>query len=517
MLKLNLDIKTIDKCHELSENITSKVNKELSPYSTVAIERTVARFFGVDGVDSQEVPFANVLVSHLHETGKIHDGAAIHLANACLVLEKSPREICQLIAEGKLDISTLKWKGQEAAMAKARNLCQDSLANIIKRRDEREALLEALPVKQTPWLYVICATGNIYEDAVQAKMAASQGADVIAVIRSTGQSLLDYVPYGTTTEGFGGTYATQQNFRLVRKALDEESQKLGRYVRLVNYCSGLCMPEIAYMGATERLDMMLNDAMYGILFRDINMERTFVDQNFSRMINAYAGIIINTGEDNYLTTVEAFDAGPSVLASQFMNYHFAKKAGLKEHLIGLGHAFEIDPSIKDSLSYELAMALMVRQIFPGCPIKYMPPTVHKKGDIFFAHVLDSNFNLISVLTGQTIHLLGMPTEAIHTPLLHDRYLSIASARYMRNAAKSLSHNFEIKAGGLVERRAQSILSQTCRLLHDVNEKGLFAAISEGTFAGVKRFRAGGKGREGVFKRSEWYFNPVEETLKAELL
>ena len=33
------------------------------------------------------------------------------------------------------------------------------------------------------------------------------GADVIAVY-STGQSLLDYVPYGITTEGFGGTYAT---------------------------------------------------------------------------------------------------------------------------------------------------------------------------------------------------------------------------------------------------------------------------------------------------------------------
>ena len=42
---------------------------------------------------------------------------------------------------------------------------------------------------------------------------------------------------------------------------------LGRYVRLVNYCSGLCMPEIAAMGALERLDMMLNDAMYGVLFK----------------------------------------------------------------------------------------------------------------------------------------------------------------------------------------------------------------------------------------------------------
>ncbi len=516
MLKLNLDMKTLDRCHELSETITSKVAEDLSPYSTVAIERTVARFFGIDGVGPEGVPLPNVLVKHLVEKGKINDGAAIHLANACLELEKSPQEICEMISRGELDLSSLAWHGREAVVKKAEEICAQSLANVRKRRDERGEFLDALPVKETPWLYVICATGNIHEDAVQARMAASQGADVIAVIRSTGQSLLDYVPYGITTEGFGGTYATQENFKLMRKALDEESQKLGRYVRLVNYCSGLCMPEIAYMGATERLDMMLNDAMYGILFRDINMQRTIVDQNFSRMVNAYAGIIINTGEDNYLTTVEAFDAGPSVLASEFMNYHFARKAGLKDELIGLGHAFEIDPFIEDSFSYELAMALMVRQIFPGCPVKYMPPTVHKNGDVFFAHILDSNFNLVSVLTGQSIHLVGMLTEAIHTPLLHDRYLSISSARYMRSAAKNLGANLEIAKDGLVERRARAILDDTCRLLEHVNEKGLFAAIGEGTFAGVKRHRNGGKGREGVFERSPWYFNPVEEALKAEL-
>jgi len=38
------------------------------------------------------------------------------------------------------------------------------------------------------------------------------------------------------------------------------------------------------------------------------------------------------------------------------------------------------------------------------------------GDIFRGHVLDNFFNLVGVLTGQGIQLLGMPTEAIHTPL-----------------------------------------------------------------------------------------------------
>ena len=58
---------------------------------------------------------------------------------------------------------------------------------------------------------------------------------------------------------------------------------------------------------------MLNDALYGILFRDINMQRTLVDQSFSRAINAYAGVVINTGEDNYLTTADAVDCARRAL------------------------------------------------------------------------------------------------------------------------------------------------------------------------------------------------------------
>ena len=185
------------------------------------------------------------------------------------------------------------------------------------------------------------------EDIPQAQQAAREGADVIAVIRSTGQSLLDYVPEGATREGFAGTYATQENFRLMRAALDESSAELGRYVRLTNYASGLCMPEIATLAGLERLDMMLNDSMYGILFRDINPIRTFVDQRFSRQVHARAGIIINTGEDNYLTTADAVEAAHTVTTSQLLNEYFAKEAGLEDWQLGLGHAFEIDPDLPE--------------------------------------------------------------------------------------------------------------------------------------------------------------------------
>src|SRR5690606_19091350 len=155
-----------------------------------------------------------------------------------------------------------------------------------------------------------------------------------------------YVPEGPTTEGFGGTYATQENFRIMRRALDEVSEELGRYIRLTNYASGLCMPEIAALGALERLDMMLSDSMYGLLFRELNPKRPLIDQHFAGMIQAEAGITINPGEDNCLTSADAYEEAHTVLASQFINEQFAHRSGMPDSQIGLGHAFEMDPSLE---------------------------------------------------------------------------------------------------------------------------------------------------------------------------
>ena len=60
---------------------------------------------------------------------------------------------------------------------------------------------------------------------------ASPGADIVAVIRATAQSLLDYVPHGATTEGYGGTFATQENFKHhPPRARRGERARYGRYI-----------------------------------------------------------------------------------------------------------------------------------------------------------------------------------------------------------------------------------------------------------------------------------------------
>ncbi|MGB4432882.1 MAG: lysine 5,6-aminomutase subunit alpha, partial [Bacillota bacterium] len=131
MLKLNLDEEKITQCHQLAKNITSKVNRDLLSYSTVSIERTVARFSGVNGVDEEGVPFPNILVNQIVDKGKISDGAALYLGNACIELNATPQEVSHMVAKGELDVTNLPWHGAEAAQAKARELCQESL-DVIK-------------------------------------------------------------------------------------------------------------------------------------------------------------------------------------------------------------------------------------------------------------------------------------------------------------------------------------------------------------------------------------------------
>jgi len=510
-----VDDAVVASCRELAARIASDVQAFIDAHTTVGVERTTARAYGVDGVDDQGTPLVNLLVDRYHQERLTSRGIALFLGRALLSGARSINEAAERLAYGpEIDRAAGGPSPSDARTALERDTHQ-ALERIDSARDARDAKRASFPVAPAPLKYVIVATGNIYDDATQAKAAAFAGADIVAVIRATAQSLLDYVPHGPTTEGYGGTFATQENFRIVRRAIDQASDAYGRYVYQTNYSSGLCMSEIAWMAAVERLDMLLNDAMYGILFRDINMCRTFVDQYVSRRIVARSGIIINTGEDNYLTTADAIDKAHTVLASQFINEAFAKRAGLGDEQLGLGHAYEINPWIEDSFLTEIAQAQLIRQIFARHPIKWMPPTKHKTGDIFQSHVHDAMFNLVGVATGQSIELLGMFSEAVHNPLLMDRYLALKSARYIFNAARHLGDEIEWKAGGIVHTRAEQVLREAHALLEQVERDTIWTAISRGAFADVKRTREGGKGFAGVVAKAPDYLNPFLDALETE--
>src|SRR5215471_3613337 len=490
MPALGLDPAVIREARELAAAAGRPIVDMARTHSTVSVKREVLRLGGLDGADPGDgMPWVNHVVDAVADGCGLHHGVALPAWDA-LLTGGYPHlvALARDAAAGKVKFRLPEGADADAARAAATAALAEGFARIDSRRAERTAMIRATADPPKPWIYLIVATGDIYEDIPQAQAAAREGADIIAVIRSTGQSLLDYVPEGATREGYAGTYATRENFRLMRAALDDVSRELGRYVRL-------------------------NNCMYGIIFRDINPVRTFIDQRFSRQVHARAGIVINTGEDNYLTTADAVDAAHTVVVSQLLNEYFGLEAGLEPWQLGLGHAFEINPSVPDSFLLELAHAQLVRELFPDAPLKYMPPTKHMTGNVFAGYLLDAFFNLCGVMTDQSILLIGMMTEGIHTPFLSDRDLALENVRYVRNAAGRLGESFVPAAGGFIEQRAQQVLGESVGLLRRICDDGLLNAIADGTFGITRRPADGGRGLDGVIERAGGYFNPASEILE----
>ena len=121
--------------------------------------------------------------------------------------------------------------------------------------------------------------------------------------------------------------------------------------------------------------------------------------------------------------------------------------------------------------------------------------------------------MVTILTNQRIHLLGMLTEAIHTPFMSDRALSIENAQYIFRTMKDLGSEIEFKKGGIIESRANEVLQKAADLLKEIEEIGVFATLEKGIFADIKRPKDGGKGLAGVVEKDNVYFNPFVEIMK----
>src|SRR4029434_2583802 len=127
-----------------------------------------------------------------------------------------------------------------------------------------------------------------------------------------------------------------------------------------------------------------------------------------------------------------------------------------------------------------------------------PRTRHKTGEVFFANLYDGLFNLTGAMTGQSIQLLGMATEAIHNPFLMDRYTSLTHANYVFRGAHDVYKEVAFQPNGKIARRARQVVEGAFKLLKRVQGLGLMGAIEHGLFAHTPRLRDTGNGAGGVF-------------------
>ncbi|KAF5064936.1 Lysine 5,6-aminomutase alpha subunit [anaerobic digester metagenome] len=114
---------------------------------------------------------------------------------------------------------------------------------------------------------------------------------------------------------------------------------------------------------------------------------------------------------------------------------------------------------------------------------------------------------MTILTQQKIHLLGMITEAIHTPFMSERAISIDNASYIFRTMADLGEEITFKEDGMVQTRAKNVLEDARNILRDIQREGLFLTLEQGKFAGIKRGQDRGKGLDGVVQKDSSYFNP----------
>src|SRR5215469_15333942 len=234
--RLNLDPAVVREARDLAARAGQPIVEMARTHTTVSVERAVLRLAGLTGADNDGMPWVNHLVDAVRQAAGLEHGVALPAWDALLAGgHDDMAALAEAAALGKVQFRVPAGEDAARARAAAGAALRTGIGRIDANRARRQQIISETAEPRKPWIYLIVATGDIYEDIPQAQAAAREGADVIAVIRSTGQSLLDYVPEGATREGYAGTYATQENFRLMRAALDETSRELGRYVRLTNY------------------------------------------------------------------------------------------------------------------------------------------------------------------------------------------------------------------------------------------------------------------------------------------
>ena len=67
--------KLVAKCRQNAATIADKIMDVVNQKTTVAVERTIARLMGIDGVDPHGVPLPNILVEQLQQAKTLGDGS----------------------------------------------------------------------------------------------------------------------------------------------------------------------------------------------------------------------------------------------------------------------------------------------------------------------------------------------------------------------------------------------------------------------------------------------------------
>ncbi len=363
------------------------------------------------------------------------------------------------------------------------------------------------------------ASGRFEDDIRRMRMAAWHGADHIMVIRTAGQSHMDGLLEGTP-QGVGGVPITRKQVRAQRKALDLIEDEVGRPINYHSYVSGVAGPEIAVMFVEEGVNGAHQDPQYNVLYRNINMIRSFVDAAESKKIMAYGGLAQIDGAHNANATArDAWKVMPELLVQHAINSRMSERIGIKPDLICLSTvppAAPPSPDLKLNLPYAIALREFMDRYKMRAQMntKYMDSSTR---EATVTHVLNL---LISRLTSADIQSTITPDEGRNVPWHVYNIEALDTAKQAMMGMDDLLSMLELKKDGYLYDKKREIQERAVLMMEEVIEQGgYFQAVEEGMFVdsglypermgdGIVRDINGGIGAYSVIKRADDYLAPV---------
>ncbi|MCL2671095.1 MAG: D-ornithine 4,5-aminomutase subunit OraE [Clostridiales bacterium] len=363
------------------------------------------------------------------------------------------------------------------------------------------------------------ASGRFEDDIRRMRMAAWHGADHIMVIRTAGQSHFDGLLEGSP-QGVGGVPVTRKQVRAQRRALDLIEEEVGRPINYHSYVSGVAGPEVAVMFAEEGVNGVHQDPQYNVIYRNINMVRSFVDACESKRIIAWAGQAQIDGAHNANATARmAWKVMPELMVQHAINAAFSVGAGVAKENICLS---TVPPTATPGpcVRMDLPYAVALRELFAGYRMRAQMNTKYIESstrDATVTHVLNM---LISKLTSADIQSTITPDEGRNVPWHIYNMEACDTAKQTLLGLDGLLELVDLKPDGPLRSGARELKERAVLFLEEMMARGgYFAAVEAGFFVdsgcyperggdGIVRETAGGVGAGTVIKRAPDYMAPV---------
>ena len=363
------------------------------------------------------------------------------------------------------------------------------------------------------------ASGRFEDDIRRMRMAAHHGADHIMVIRTAGQSHFDGLIEGTP-QGMGGVPITRKQVRAQRKALDMIEDEVGRPINYHSYVSGVAGPDIAVMFAEEGVNGVHQDPQYNVIYRNINMIRSFVDACESKKLIAWAGMAQIDGAHNANATArEAWKVMPELMVQHGINAIFSARVGIPKSNICLS---TVPPTATPApcVYMDLPYAVALRDIFHEYRMRAQMNTKYIESSTREATVTHVLNMLISKLTRADIQSTITPDEGRNVPWHIYNIEACDTAKQILVGLDGLMEMVELKKDGYLREKARELKERAVMFMEEMLEQGgYFNAVQEGMFVdsgiyperngdGIARKIDGGIGAGTIFKRAEDYMAPV---------